>query len=82
LNLTKANVKYTLTRNGDNYTLQLTTPHLLKNLRVAVGDDATIIFSDNYFDLIPGEMKTITFKSEKVLFSSDFTFLSINDMTE
>ena len=81
LNLTKTPVKVTLTSKNGTYVLKLSAPHLLKNLRVSAGDD-NIIFSDNYFDLLPGETKTVTFKSEKLLKESNISFRSINDVNE
>ncbi|CAM3272681.1 Beta-mannosidase [Flavobacterium longum] len=41
----------------DEKTLQITTDVLAKNVFLS-GDDAT--FDDNYFDLLPGEKKTVT----------------------
>ncbi len=79
LALTKPNIKYTLTKIGDTYALKLSASNLLKDLRVSVDDDS-IIFSDNYFDLVPGEEKTVTFKSNKILTKSNVNFLSINDL--
>jgi len=81
LDLIKTTVKYALTKSGDTYTVSLSAAHLLKNLRISVGDDS-IIFSDNYFDLIPGEKKTVTFESKRVLTNNNLTFLSINDLNE
>jgi beta-mannosidase len=81
LKLNKAAIKSTLTKSKDGYVLKLTSTQLAKNLRVSAGDDA-IIFSDNYFDLLPGQEKTITFKSSKALKKSNITFLAINDVNK
>ena len=81
LKLTKAPVSYTLINKGGAYILKLKASHLLKNLRISAGDD-NIIFSDNYFDLIPGETKMVTFKSEKLLTKNQISFRSINDLNE
>ena len=58
--------------------LTLKTTQLAKNLRVSAGDDG-IIFSDNYFDLIPGQAKKVTFTSNKSLKKGNISFLAIND---
>jgi beta-mannosidase len=79
LALVKTNIKYTLTANGDNYTLKLSAPVLVKNLQISAGD-GSVIFSDNYFDLVPGQSKTITFKSLKPISKNSVAFLSINDL--
>ncbi|UOQ68591.1 beta-mannosidase [Hymenobacter volaticus] len=78
LKLNKPVINYTLTKDKDGFVLKLTSTQLAKNLRVSAGDDA-IIFSDNYFDLIPGKAKTVTFHANKALKKSDITFLSINE---
>jgi beta-mannosidase len=79
LKLTKTPVKYTLTNKNGVYVLKISSACLLKNLRISAGDDS-IIFSDNYFDLLPGENKTVTFKSNALLTKSNIQFLSINDL--
>jgi beta-mannosidase len=80
LKLTQPSIRYTLSKGKekDAYTLKLTGTKLAKNLRVSAGDDA-IIFSDNYFDLIPGTEKTITFRSSKPIKKSNITLMSINE---
>ncbi|MDF7814814.1 glycoside hydrolase family 2 TIM barrel-domain containing protein [Hymenobacter sp. YC55] len=78
LKLNKPAINYTLTKDQDRYVLKLNSTQLAKNLRVSAGDDA-IIFSDNYFDLIPGKEKSVTFQSSKALKKSDIVFMSINE---
>jgi beta-mannosidase len=80
LKLAKSAISYTLGKGKEkgSYELKLKGTQLAKNLRVSAGDDA-IIFSDNYFDLIPGTEKTVTFRSSKPIKKSNITFMSIND---
>ncbi|MFA7076433.1 MAG: glycoside hydrolase family 2 protein [Candidatus Izemoplasmatales bacterium] len=62
--LKKANISLTLTKNNDNYNLDFITNTLAKFVEVKkINED--IVFSDNYFHLIPGKIKTIEFKSTK-----------------
>ncbi|UOG76381.1 hypothetical protein MTX78_07215 [Hymenobacter tibetensis] len=83
LKLNKAPISYTLAKGKEKgaYVLKVSAAQLAKNLRVSAGDDA-IIFSDNYFDLLPGQAREITFTSSKALKKSDITFLSINESAQ
>lgn len=81
LKLAKVPVNYTLTKTGNNYVIKLLGHNLIKDLRISIGDD-DVILSDNYFDLVPGETKTITFMTGKTLTKMDVKFRSINDLNE
>lgn len=60
--LRAADIKYQLTQKGGTYQLVLRSNRLARFVKVAVGDEL-IVFSDNYFDLLPNQPCTITFKS-------------------
>jgi beta-mannosidase len=49
----------------DGYELALTTDELCKN--VLIYTDIPGFFSHNYFDLLPGERRTVLFKTERIL---------------
>jgi beta-mannosidase len=48
------------------YSLTLRTPALARNVYVSFGD-LDVLTSDNYFDLLPGEERTITLKTSSTL---------------
>lgn len=54
INLPKPTVKYELAAAQGGYEIILTTDKLAKNLYLTIGDEEGF-FSDNYFDLIPGQ---------------------------
>ena len=47
------------------YQLTLSCERLAKNVVISTAVDG--LFSENYFDLLPGERKTVVFKTEKIL---------------
>ncbi len=67
LQLPKAKVKSTIRKNRDgSFVLILNANTIVKNVRIEItGED--IVFSDNYFDMDPGESKDVTFCSKQVL---------------
>jgi beta-mannosidase len=54
VNLPKPQVKYELAATDGGFEISLTTDKLAKNLYMTIGDEEGF-FSDNYFDLIPGQ---------------------------
>jgi len=50
---------------NEGYQLMIETDALAKN--VLIGTDISGFFSDNYFDLLPGERKKVLFKTEHIL---------------
>ena len=78
LNLTKPAIEYTLTKSGATYTVNFKTNTLARHVRIAVGEE-NIIFSDNYFDLMPGDPKSITFNSKKALNKNSISVMSLFD---
>lgn len=62
LNLTAPKVEYTAEPAEGGFKLILKTDKLAKNLYLTIGDEEGF-FSDNYFDLLPGEEQSITLKT-------------------
>ncbi len=59
LNLPKAEVKTEIAEVANGYTLTVSSPVLAKNVYFSVDDAVETFFTDNYFDLLPGEKLTI-----------------------
>jgi beta-mannosidase len=66
LDLKQTDFKATVERQGDTFVLTLKTNTLAKNIYL-VYEEIDGHFSDNYFDLLPGETKTVYFKPNKVV---------------
>ncbi|MFV0378318.1 MAG: beta-mannosidase [Mangrovibacterium sp.] len=62
LSLTAPKVEYTAEPAEGGFKLILKTDKLAKNLYLTIGDEEGF-FSDNYFDLLPGEEQSITLKT-------------------
>ncbi|MDD3960318.1 MAG: glycoside hydrolase family 2 protein [Bacteroidales bacterium] len=66
-------IHYTLTENKNGFLVKLSTKNLAKNVYLTV-DAIEGHFSDNYFDLLPGQEKEITFlpaeKTDRTAFSA------------
>ncbi len=65
LNLPRTRVAVKVAQVNDGYQLTLESGKLAKN--VQLGTEANGFFSDNYFDLLPGERKTVLFKTQSIL---------------
>lgn len=61
LKLTKPELAYEIREINGSFIIRLETDNLIKNLYLSIDGDA--IFSDNYFDLIPGETTEIICKT-------------------
>jgi beta-mannosidase len=59
LHLSKPRININVRPEDKGYSLDLTTDVLAKNICLSVDVPAEGFFSDNYFDLLPGEQKTI-----------------------
>ena len=59
-------IETTVSGSGQSYQVTLCSTELARNVYVSVGN-LEARFSDNYFDLLPGEPVTITIKSEGTL---------------
>ena len=49
----------------EGYLLTLSSDRLAKNVMIITEADG--FFNDNYFDMLPGERKTVLFKTERIL---------------
>jgi beta-mannosidase len=56
------NVEYTVSKSGSGYDIALRTDKLAKNIYLQIEDEEGF-FSDNYFDLLPGESLIISLKT-------------------
>jgi beta-mannosidase len=73
MNLSATDILKKLERKGNKYVLTLSTKTLAKN--VMIGTKTTDIhFSDNYFDLLPGEEKQIEFEATTTFNLEELTF--------
>lgn len=66
LELPDPGVTYELEKKGDQYHLNIQTEKLAKNIRIET-PFPDVTFSDNYFDLLPGESREIIIKTEENL---------------
>jgi beta-mannosidase len=62
LNIPEPTIEHTIKRTDTGYELELKTDKLAKNVYLQIGDEEGF-FSDNYFDMLPGEKVTITLES-------------------
>jgi beta-mannosidase len=65
LRLGRAKITHTVEQVNEGYRIVLETNTLAKN--VFIQTEAEGFFSDNYFDLLPGEKKEVFFKNEQIL---------------
>lgn len=77
MNLSKPEIIISKIKYGDHYILNLVTNTLAKN--VFIESDVNGKFSDNFFDLLPGEEKKIEFYPEDDIDEISFTTISLWD---
>jgi len=65
LALPRTDVRVLAKQVNDGYELTLHSPKLAKNVYLRAAAEGR--FSDNYFDLLPGERRTVLFKTEQIL---------------
>ena len=65
LALPKAKVSLEVVQSNEGYDIILQSDRLAKN--VLIRTESNGFFSDNYFDLLPGERKTVHFKTQQIL---------------
>ena len=66
LKLTDPGLNIEVNEETDKYTIEVTSHSLVKNLFLTV-DEGDEMFSDNYFDVLPGETKTVYYpKNENI----------------
>lgn len=63
LNLPEPKIDFTVEKVDKGYAVTVTTDLLAKNTYFSL-DEAEGLFSDNYFDLLPGESRTVVFETE------------------
>ena len=57
------NVEYTMAKTDSGFDIEISTDKLAKNVYLQTQEDAGF-FSDNYFDMLPGETRIISLKTE------------------
>lgn len=62
LKVTKPTIDYTLVKSDSGFDIEINTDKLAKNIYLQIGDEKGF-FSDNYFDLLPGEKVLINLKT-------------------
>ena len=65
LSLPRTTVNMTVAQSNDGYQITVESTKLAKNVYLQTEADG--FFSDNYFDLLPGERKTVLFKTDRIL---------------
>ncbi|UKJ08051.1 beta-mannosidase [Solitalea lacus] len=63
LNLPQPVIKSEIQQTGSQFSIKLSSDVLAKNLYLLLANDQHSAFDVNYFDLLPGEVRIITFKS-------------------
>jgi len=63
LDITEPHVEFTIENVDNGYKIHFTSDILAKNIYMQLGDEKGF-FSDNYFDLLPGEEKVVELKTE------------------
>ncbi|RZJ23619.1 MAG: glycoside hydrolase family 2 protein [Acinetobacter sp.] len=79
LKLDVAEVSKKLVQRGNIYELTLSCQTLTRYVKVSV-NDRDILFSDNYFDLVPGVPKKIIFTSKQALTANAINITSLNSV--
>jgi beta-mannosidase len=80
LELPDASVQLGYSRNRDGYIVELVSDRLIRNLYLQTADPDAV-YSDNYFDLIPGRKKLVKINTTgQIVKDDDITMLSLNDL--
>jgi beta-mannosidase len=80
LELPEPELKISITPDGDNYTITLTSDKLCKNVYLSL-QHGEGFFTDNYFDILPGITKTISLKDHNLtsLTSDDIHYITLKE---
>jgi len=62
LKITKPTINYTINKSDEGFDVEIKTDKLAKNVYMQIADEKGF-FSDNYFDLLPGEKTIINLKT-------------------
>ncbi len=82
LNFPEPDIRHDIEKEGDCFIIRLSSSVLSKNLFLEVSDHDGY-FSDNYFDIIPGEKCTIKYSPENDLSIEKFRkYLKITTLTD
>lgn len=83
LNLPKTSVISEIKKENENYVLRLSSAKLVKSLYLSL-DNGDGFFSDNYFDILPGQEVIIKFTTSKSMdletFSQNLKMMKLDDM--
>lgn len=79
LDLGKPQITKTVTKSAEGYKVTLTSDHLAKNVYLTSGQKGS--FSLNFFDLLPGETKTVSFttKDNRPGFEENLKTMTVSD---
>lgn len=80
LNLPETTIERSVTKEGDYYLITLKSNKLAKDVRLSEQSGILGHFSDNYFDLRPGESKTVVFAPAVPVSAIQFEILSLEDV--
>ncbi len=77
--LEKAVIRKSIQESPEGYLITLFSDRLAKNVYLASGRQGS--FSDNFFDLLPGETRTISFRTEQKIsgFEESLKILTLAD---
>ena len=59
MKLAEPGIKTSISSNGKAFVIAITTQKLCKNLML-ISDNTDVQFSDNFFDMLPGETRVVT----------------------
>ena len=82
MTLPRAGINQKVEQINEGYAIELSADRLAKN--VCISTEVNGSFSDNYFDLLAGEKKTIVFRTDRILDDpkTAFKIKSLADTTE
>ena len=78
LDLPDVRIKKEVTQSAEGYSIKIQSNKLAKNVFLFCNFDGH--FSDNFFDLLPGEEKTVFFTTTDLIKDFDFKITSLNDL--
>jgi len=81
LTLHTDNPKFEIEKTKDGYLLSFKSTSFIKGMQINCSEDG--FFSDNYFDLLPGKEKKITFKTNSAILKKDnFSFIYLGRLKQ